>query len=209
MRQRLHFLHFTKLSRCYGTFLRETVRLNVVDHLHVVTGGPGSGKSTLIAALAAAGVATSAEVGRAIIKEELAAGGTALPWLDHRAFATRMIEREIAAHQVALATGKTVVLDRGVPDVIGFLRVSGLTVPPAIDAAARAYRYNSRVFIAPWWAEIFTTDAERKQTPEQARATFAVMVATYRDYGYRLVELPRATVSTRVAFVRREIGEEA
>jgi predicted ATPase len=177
------------------------------DRLHVVTGGPGSGKSTLIDALAAAGVATSAEVGRAIIKEELAGGGTALPWLDHMAFAERMIGREIAAHEAALATGGTMVLDRGVPDVIGFLRVSGLAVPPAIDAAARIYRYNARVFIAPWWEDIFTTDAERKQTPEEARATFAVMVETYRDYGYRLVELPRAPVSERVAFVRREIGE--
>lgn len=183
--------------------------MNVTDRLHVVTGGPGSGKSTLIEALAATGVATSAEVGRAIIKEELAAGGTALPWLDHRAFADRMIGREIAAHQAALATGETVVLDRGVPDVIGFLCVSGLSVPPAIDAAARGYRYNPRVFIAPWWADIFTTDAERKQTPEEARATFAVMVATYRDYGYRLVELPRATVAERVAFVREAIGDNS
>lgn len=179
--------------------------MNVTDRLHVITGGPGSGKSTLIEALAAAGVATSAEVGRAIIKEELAVGGTALPWLDHRAFADRMVEREIAAHQTALARGQTVVLDRGVPDVIGFLRVSGLAVPPAIDAAARSCRYNPRVFIAPWWADIFTTDSERKQTPEEARATFAVMVETYRDYGYHLVELPRATVGERVAFVRREI----
>ena len=181
--------------------------MNEFDRLHVVTGGPGSGKSTLIDALAAAGVATSAEVGRAIIKEELAAGGSALPWLDHRAFADRMIEREIAAHQAALASGQIVVLDRGAPDVIGFLRVSGLAVPPAIDAAARSVRYNPRVFIAPWWADIFTTDAERKQTPEEARATFAVMVEAYRDYGYRLVELPRATVAERVAFVRQEIGE--
>jgi predicted ATPase len=179
------------------------------DRLHVVTGGPGSGKSTLIDALAAAGVATSAEVGRAIIREELAAGGTALPWRDHRAFADRMIEREIAAHQDALASGRTVVLDRGAPDVIGFLRVSGLGVPPEIDSAARTYRYNSRVFIAPWWAEIFTTDAERKQTPEEARATFAVMVETYRHYGYRLVELPRAPVSTRVAFIREAIGDDS
>lgn len=181
--------------------------MNDFDRLHVVTGGPGSGKSTLIAALAAAGVATSAEVGRAIIKEELAAGGTALPWLDHRAFAERMIDREIAAHRAALASGETVVLDRGVPDVIGFLRASGLAVPPAMDAAARAYRYNRRVFIAPWWADIFTTDAERKQTPDEARATFAVMAETYRDYGYRLVELPRATVAKRVAFVRQQIGD--
>lgn len=175
------------------------------DRLHVVTGGPGSGKSTLIDALAAAGIATSAEVGRAIIKEELAAGGTALPWSDHRAFADRMIEREIAAHADALAGGQTVVLDRGVPDVIGFLRASGLAVPRHIDAAARACRYNPRVFIAPWWEAIFTTDAERKQTPAEARDTFAVMIETYRDYGYTLVELPRASVAERVRFIRARL----
>lgn len=177
-----------------------------IDRLHVITGGPGSGKSTLIEALAGRGVATSAEVGRAIIKEQVAAGGTALPWADHGAFAEQMVVREIAAHQAALATGEAVVLDRGVPDVIGFLRVSGLAVPPPIDAAARTYRYNPRVFIAPWWPDIFTTDAERKQTPEQARATFEVMVGTYRDYGYRLIELPRDTVAARVAFVLDHIG---
>ena len=107
------------------------------DRLFVITGGPGSGKTTLIEALAAAGVATSPEVGRAIIREEVATGGTALPWADELAFAERMVVREIAAHAEALASGSTVVLDRGVPDVVGFLRVSGLPVPPHIDAAAR------------------------------------------------------------------------
>jgi predicted ATPase len=181
-------------------FMRES------DRLHVITGGPGSGKSTLIAALAAAGIATSEEVGRAIIKEELASGGSAVPWVDHAAFAEKMVVREIAAHGDALARGGTVVLDRGVPDVIGFLRVSGLAVPAHIDAAARDCRYNPRVFIAPWWEAIFTTDAERKQTPEEARDTFAVMVETYRAYGYTVVQLPRASVAERVAFVRQQIG---
>jgi predicted ATPase len=177
-----------------------------INRLHIITGGPGSGKSTLIEALAARGIATSPEVGRAIIKEELASGGTALPWVDHLAFAEKMVVREVAAHRAALASGKTVVLDRGVPDVVGFLRASGLAVPPHIDAAAHACRYNTRVFIAPWWAEIFTTDAERKQTPQEARATFAIMVETYRAYGYTLVELPRATVSARLAFILDQIG---
>jgi predicted ATPase len=177
------------------------------DSLHVLTGGPGSGKSTLIAALAAAGVATSAEVGRAIIKEEMASGGTALPWVDHLAFAEKMVVREVAAHQAALASGETVVLDRGVPDVVGFLNASRLAVPTHIDAAARACRYNACVFIAPWWADIFTADAERKQTPDEARATFAIMVETYRAYGYSLVELPRASVAERAAFVIAHLGQ--
>ncbi|WNO53747.1 AAA family ATPase [Stakelama saccharophila] len=177
-----------------------------VDRLHVITGGPGSGKSTLIDALAAQGIATSPEVGRAIIKEELARGGSALPWSDHLAFAEKMVVREVAAHQSAAASGRTVVLDRGIPDVIGFLRISGLAVPEHIDRAARSHRYNSRVFIAPWWEEIFTTDPERKQTPQEARDSYAVMVATYRDYGYTPVDLPRTTVAERVAFIRTAVG---
>ena len=176
------------------------------DRLFVLTGGPGSGKTSLIEALAVAGVATSPEVGRAIIREEMATGGTALPWADERAFAERMVVREIAAHAEALASGGTVVLDRGVPDVVGFLRVSGLPVPPHIDAAARTCRYNRHVFIAPYWDAIYTTDAERKQTPAVAEATHAVMAETYRDYGYELIELPRVPVSERVDFIFDRIG---
>jgi predicted ATPase len=171
------------------------------DRLHVLTGGPGSGKSTLIAALAQARVATSPEVGRQVIREQLAAGGGALPWADELAFAEAMWPREVAAHAVALATGRAVVLDRGAPDVVGFLRVSGLSVPPHIDAVARNTRYNSRVFLAPFWPEIYAHDAERKQSPEVAAATEAVMRATYADNGYTLVELPRAPVAERVRFI--------
>ena len=176
------------------------------DRLFVLTGGPGSGKTILIEALAAAGVATSPEVGRAVIREQLASGGAALPWANQSAFADLMVVRDIAAREAALASGAITLLDRGVPDVAGFLRVSGLPVPPHIDSASRICRYNRSVFIAPFWPEIFTDDAERKQSPEVAEATFAVMVETYRGYGYDLVELPRATVVERVAFVRERIG---
>ena len=51
-------------------------------------------------ALAAAGVATSPEVGRQVIREQLAAGGTALPWGDEIAFAEAMWPREVAAHEL-------------------------------------------------------------------------------------------------------------
>jgi len=174
--------------------------------LHIVTGGPGAGKTTLIDALSAAGVATSPEVGRAVIREQLAAGGDALPWSNHRAFAEAMIARELSARSAALAMGRPVVLDRGVPDVVAFLRPSDLTVPPAIDRAAETCRYNPRVFLAPFWSAIFRNDAERRQTPEEAEAAEAVMCDTYARYGYTVVELPRASVDERVAFVRAAIG---
>lgn len=53
---------------------------NDSDRFFVLTGGPGSGKTTLIEALRSAGFATSVEAGRGIIRDQLAIGGPALPW---------------------------------------------------------------------------------------------------------------------------------
>ena len=185
---------------------RESAALTPSDRLHVITGGPGSGKSTLIDALAAAGVATSEEVGRRIIREQVAARENALPWGDQRRFAKLMLAGETAAREAALERGETVLLDRGVPDVAGFLRVSGIAVPPVLDQAARSHRYNRRVFLAPFWAEIFTEDAERQQSMQLAAATESIMRATYADYGYTIVELPRVSVAERVGFVLEHLN---
>jgi predicted ATPase len=177
------------------------VEMTDIAHLHVITGGPGSGKSTLIEALAARGFATMPEAGRAIIREEVATGGVALPWADRMAFAERMLAFEIKSYRAAATLNRPVVFDRGVPDVVGYLRVSGLPVPPRIERAARDYRYHRKVFVAPHWPEIFTNDAERKQAPDEAEATWHAMVEVYSALGYELVELPRVPVAERVAFV--------
>jgi predicted ATPase len=49
-----------------------------VSRFHIITGGPGAGKTTLIDALAAQGFARTAEAGRAIIQAQVVSGGNAL-----------------------------------------------------------------------------------------------------------------------------------
>jgi len=178
---------------------------------HIVTGGPGSGKTSLIEALAARGVATVPEAGRAVIRAEVAAGGDALPWGDRVAFAEKMArfdlaaleraEAEAAATQAAGKSPAPIMFDRGLPDVVGYLTLCGLAVPDWISRAAAEPRYARRVFIAPFWPEIYATDTERRQSPDEARQTTEVMVETYTRLGYELVELPRAPIAARAAFV--------
>jgi len=177
------------------------------ETLFIVTGGPGSGKTTLLAALSEAGHATSIEAGRAIIQDQVAIGGDALPWADREAFAELMLCWEMRSYRELLGQGgRLVFFDRGVPDVAACLRLCGLAVPGHIDRAARLLRYNRRVFIAPPWTEIFRQDAERKQTFAEAAATYEALVATYRDYGYELVSLPLAPVAERLEAVRAVTG---
>ena len=66
-----------------------------------------------------------------------------------------------------------VIFDRGIPDVIGYLRLCGLPVPATVLKAAEQRRYARRVFIAPPWPAIFEQDAERKQTLAEAEAIHA------------------------------------
>ncbi len=179
-----------------------------INHFFVVTGGPGAGKSTLIDALATRGFARSEEAGRGIIRDQVAIGGQALPWLDRGAFAELMLSWEMRSHRLAMAESRPVLFDRGVPDVIGYLRLSGLPVPPHMIAAARLYRYNLYVFISPPWREIYRQDEERKQTFEEAVATYDAMVEAYTEFGYELVNLPLDTVERRAAFVIERIGLE-
>jgi predicted ATPase len=175
------------------------------DRFFVITGGPGSGKTTLIEALASSGLARSTEAGRAIIKEQASVGGNALPWADRGAFAELMFNWEMGSYDWARGVKGPVIFDRGIPDVIGYLTLVKLPVPEHMERAAREFRYHGNVFISPPWPEIFGQDTERKQTFEEARATYDVMVKTYSAYGYSLVPLPLVSVEERVEFVVEHI----
>ena len=180
--------------------------MTMTNHLHVITGGPGSGKTSLIEALAGDGVRHMPEAGRSIIQDQVDIGGTALPWDDREAFATLMLAWEMRSYREAANAPGPIIFDRGIPDVIGYLRLCGLPVPPPAMRAAEQRRYAKRVFIAPPWPAIFEQDAERKQTLAEAEATYHAMVDAYSGLGYELVPLPLASVADRVMFVRMTIG---
>ncbi len=172
----------------------------------VLTGGPGAGKTTLLEALAGAGYACSEEAGRGIIRDQVAIGGNALPWCDATAFAESMLAWEMRSYHLAGRQPGLVFFDRGMPDVAGYLRLSGLPVPAHVERAARIFRYRPQVFLLPPWREIFTQDAERRQSYEEAVRTCEAMRATYAAYGYQLVEVPPGSVARRAAFVLEQAG---
>ncbi len=176
------------------------------DRFIVVTGGPGAGKTTLIEALAATGLTCMPEAGRAIIRDQMAIDGPALPWADRAAFAEAMLQWELRSWHEAARLSGPVLFDRGLPDVPGYLALCGLPVPPHARRAAERFRYRRDVFIAPPWPAIFARDTERRQDFAEAEATHAAMVAAYTALGYALIPLPLAPVAERVAFVQARLA---
>ncbi|MDO8840598.1 MAG: AAA family ATPase [Parvibaculum sp.] len=178
-------------------------------NFHVVTGGPGAGKTTLIEALSARGFGSVEEAGRRIIREQARTGGNATHDGDRLAFRALMLTHAIDAYHAAKGMQRPVFFDRGLPDLVGYSRLIGAEVPPRLEEAVARHRYNGTVFIAPPWAEIYGNDAERKQDFAEAAATHDAIRAAYQKAGYTLAELPKASVEVRVRFVLARIGVQA
>lgn len=168
---------------------------------YVITGGPGSGKSTLVEELEKAGFSCSAEISREMIKAEVAKGSDCLPWLDIACFSDKVIAEMITAW--SQHAGKSITFfDRGIPDVIAYLKLADLPVPQNYLSELSLHPYEKQVFILPPWKDIYVNDAERWQSFEEAEAIYRVIRATYTSLGFDLLELPKDTASRRVEFIR-------
>jgi predicted ATPase len=171
----------------------------------VITGGPGSGKTTVLQELGRRGYPFISEAAREIIQEQVAAGGNALPWGDRVLYTELMLERSVQAFLRNCSTERVTFLDRGIPDTLCYARLVGLANDEAIREACAHYRYAPRVFIAPPWEEIYDTDSERKQDFAEAVRTYEEMLKVYRECGYELVGLPRKTPEERAAFILEQL----
>ncbi len=167
----------------------------------IITGGPGMGKTSMIEQLSEMGYHSVEETGRSIIQKELKTDGNRLPWLDKKGFATAMFQQSLKDFQNVSEKSGLTFFDRGIPDVIGYLKLCNISIPEAMWQAAKENQYNTTVFITPPWKAIYANDAERKQTFEEAVATYHIMKEIYFSLGYQLVELPKATVLKRVNFI--------
>lgn len=175
--------------------------MKIKNNFYILTGGPGSGKTSLIDALCGIGYGCTEEVGRKIIKRQIASDGDALPWLDTEKYSNLMLSYSIQDYINFFDSSEIRFFDRGIPDTLGYVHLIGAKNRQKFIDAVQEFRYNPSVFILPPWEKIYKTDNERKQDFQLAIDTYEVMKSTYKNEGYNLIEIPRTTISLRVDFV--------
>lgn len=133
-----------------------------MNNLFVITGGPGSGKTTLLNALAADGCRVVPEVARAIIREEIATNGTALPWKNKQLYTDKMIATSLQDYNMVRQSRPAEIcfFDRGVLDALCYAEMIGYSLADETMDKLKNCRYNAKVFILPPWKEIYEMDNE-------------------------------------------------
>ena len=126
-------------------------------NFHIITGGPGVGKTTLLTELQNRGCPVVPEVARQLITEQQQTNGEALPWKDKELYKQRMFERSVKNYVQTEKNGnnrKPVFFDRSFLDTLCYAQLIGSAISEEMQSYAEHWRYHTKVFILPPWQEM-------------------------------------------------------
>jgi predicted ATPase len=172
----------------------------------VITGGPGTGKTTIINKLIEKGYTCYPEISRQITLDAKKNGIEQLFLEKPLLFSELLLEGRVKQIQDAKNEDtKLVFLDRGIPDILAYMHFIGDSYPIAFDESCKNYLY-SKVFLLPPWEAIYESDEARYENFEQAKLIYGHLKETYQKYNYNIIEVEKGTVEERILFILNEIN---
>ncbi len=167
---------------------------------YIITGAPGTGKTSVILGLSQLNsFETYSEVARDVIKEQQNNKGLKTPWQDVLGFTKEVFL--VTLPILKRRTLKTTFCDRGLLDLVAYLRLHKRQIPAYLLQFPYQEFYQKKVFITTPWQLIYVQDAQRQQSFKEAEKLHELLVATYKNKGFELIFLPQDTVENRIQFI--------
>ena len=167
----------------------------------VITGGPGTGKTSIINELNKRGHNCIEEISRQITLKAREDGIEQLFLTKPLLFSEMLLEgREQQFLDADASKESFVFLDRGIPDVVAYMDFIGDTYPQEFIDSCKNNLYDHVFILAPW-QEIFSSDSERYENFEQAIEIHKHLLNTYKTYNYSLLDVPFGSVESRADFI--------
>lgn len=165
---------------------------------YVITGGPCSGKTSVIQELERLGYTVVQETARELIENELAKGKSLEEvFADRKEFDRQSLELKFMKEQ-ALSPDTLVFFDRAIPDTRAYLAVHGIDESAEVRKRIEQAFYK-RVFLLDLLP--LKSDSARKETSEQQKQIQEAIQNVYTGLGFTPVRVPVMPVTARVQYI--------
>ena len=181
----MHFDRFNKMKRV------------------ILTGGPGTGKTTITSMLEKRGYTCLPEVSREIILDAQKTRGIDQLFLTHPdEFNDKLFKGRIQQFKDCENNSSSdyIFLDRALPDIVAYNDYIKIDSSKEVLKAIENYRYDF-VFVFPPWKEIYKNDNERYESFEEAEKIHESLKATYTRLGYEICEVPTGSILDRTNYI--------
>ncbi len=173
-----------------------------IPNWYVISGGPSSGKTTLVNELVAKKYKIIPEAARFLIERKTAKGIAVKDFQNTNEFQKEVLDLQLQNEKSA-PKDETVFFDRAIPDGLAYCKFQKLDVPEYANLDLRG-RYK-KIFFCEQLA--VDKDGIRIESDESARELSRLIRQAYDDLGYEIVDLPvTPTAANRIVIVLQEIA---
>lgn len=165
----------------------------------MITGGPGTGKTTTLEYLKKEGFYTVQEVAKIVIAEELRKDGEALPWKNVDAFQRKVMKRQLDVEE-QLPLNKIVFLDRGLPDGLAYYCLHGLKPPDELLKLSKG-RYAGVFLLDP--LSNYIRDVIRREDRLTSLRLHELLSKIYIELGYDVTRIRETSTKERVRIIKQ------
>lgn len=169
---------------------------------HVITGGPSTGKTTVINLLTQRGYKTTIEHARHYIDTMRVGGRTADEIRENeRKFQSGILEMQIK-QEAELIRDDTVFLDRAIPDAMAYYQFLQLDYDRELLEAMEQVSYKS-IFILDRLP--FVKDYARTEDEEAQKIIHNLIIDVYKSLGFPVIFVPVLKPDERADFILNNI----
>ncbi len=171
----------------------------------VITGGPCTGKTTIIKEIEKIGLPVMHEVATEVINNELNRAKKnpnhkpLLPQTDLKDFQLKILEKQLRKERKIKAN--VVFYDRSIVDTLAYLIHGKYNLNHLFDHHIKSAGYTKIFFLEQ--LPFYLTDEVRKESPECAKAIHDCILQTYKSYKFDIITVPAMDIEKRVEFILR------
>lgn len=165
---------------------------------YVITGGPGSGKTTTVDLLQKRGYKTTIENARHYLETQRASGKTVEEIrANQREFQLGVLRMQIE-QESSLSPDDIVFLDRAIPDARAYYRFLDLPEDPILTEAIRTVSYK-KIFLLDCLPLV--NDYARRENEAGQKKIHRLLTEVYESLPFPVIKVPILPAEERVDFV--------
>ncbi len=176
------------------------------NNWYVITGGPSSGKTTLLAELERLGHMTVPEAARTYIDQEMAKGFS----VEQIRKDEKKFQEEVARLKIEIESlhAKDILtfFDRGMHDSLAYMQHYAYEIEDWIETALKAARYRKVFLLDP--LPVFEKDYARTEDEGFAEKITGLLHSAYDSAGMAPIKVPVLPVNERAEFILNNIKQD-